>query len=61
MSTDATFVLQCLTIVGGGAAALYATYRIIQRGLAGDPVTSKTLLIPFSFIAVLGFLFLFMV
>lgn len=61
ISADSTFVLQCITIFGGGLAALYATFRIVKRGLVGEPVTSKSLVIPFSFITVVGFLFLFMV
>ncbi|MCP3892507.1 MAG: cyclic nucleotide-binding domain-containing protein [Desulfobulbaceae bacterium] len=61
ISEDSTFVLQFLTILGGGLAALYATYRVIERALAGDSVTSKALVIPFSFIISLGFLFVFMV
>jgi transcriptional regulator with AAA-type ATPase domain/polyferredoxin len=61
ISSDSTFVLQFLTIMGGGLAALYATYRVIERVLSGDAVTAKALAIPFSFIITLGFLFLFMV
>jgi len=61
ISSDSTFVLQFLTIMGGGLAALYATYRVIERVLSGDAVTAKALAIPFSFIFALGFLFVFMV
>lgn len=61
ISSDSTFVLQFLTIFGGLLAALYATYRVVERALAGDPVTSRTLVLPFSFSITLAFLFIFMV
>lgn len=61
ISKDSTFVLQFLTILGGLLAALYATYRVIERAMAGETVTSKALVIPFTFLTVLGGLFVFMV
>lgn len=61
ISSDSTFVLQLLTIIGGGLASLYATYRVIERALSGDRVTSRALAIPYSFILILGILFVFMV
>ncbi len=61
ISTDSTYVLQFLTVVGGLLAALYATYRIVERVLAGDPVTSRALVIPFSFSISIALLFIFMV
>lgn len=61
ISTDSTYVLQFLTVVGGLLAALYATYRVVERVLAGDHVTSKALVIPFSFSISIALLFIFMV
>lgn len=61
ISTDSTYVLQFLTVVGGLLAALYATYRVVERVLAGDHVTSKALVIPFSFSISIALLYIFMV
>ena len=61
ISVDSTRVLQILTVLGGFLASLYASYRVTERALAGDPLTSKTLLIPFSFLTLLAALFVFMV
>jgi ferredoxin len=61
ISSDSTYVLQFLTVMGGLLASLYATYRVIERALAGDVLTSKALVIPFSFLMVLAGLFVFMV
>ncbi len=61
ISTDSTYVLQFLTVLGGLLAALYATYRVVERVLAGDQVTSKALAIPFSFSIAIALLFIFMV
>ncbi len=61
ISSDSTYVLQFLTVLGGLLAALYATYRVTERVLVGAPVTSKTLLLPFSFLFTLAALFVLMV
>ena len=61
ISADSTFVLQFLTVLGGLLASLYATYRVIERAMVGDPVTSKALAIPFSFLIVLAGLFFFII
>ncbi len=61
ISVDSTRVLQILTVLGGFLASLYASYRVTERALAGDPLTSKTLFIPFSFLTLLAALFIFMV
>lgn len=61
ISSDSTYVLQFLTVLGGLLAALYATYRVTERVLVDEPVTSKTLVIPFSFLISLAALFVFMV
>lgn len=61
ISADSTFVLQFLTVVGGLLASLYATYRVIERAMAGDTVTSKALAIPFAFLIALAGLFVFIV
>jgi len=61
ISADSTYVLQFLTVMGGLFAALYATYRVTERVLVGAPVTSKTLVLPFSFLFALAAMFVFMV
>ncbi len=61
ISSDSTFVLQFLTVSGGLLASLYATYRVIDRAMAGDTVTSKSLAIPFSFLFILAGLFVFII
>ncbi|TKB26624.1 cyclic nucleotide-binding domain-containing protein [Desulfopila sp. IMCC35006] len=61
ISEDSTFVLQFLTVVGGLLASLYATYRVIERAMAGDTVTSKSLVIPFTFQIILAGLFSFII
>lgn len=61
ISADSTYVLQFLTVMGGLLASLYATYRVVERAMAGDAVTSKALAIPFTFLIALGGVFVFMV
>ena len=61
ISGDSTHVLQILTVLGGFLASLYVTYRITERVLVGDALTSKALAIPFSFLTILAGLFVFMV
>ena len=61
ISSDSTHVLQILTVVGGLLASLYATYRVIDRAMAGDTVTSRSLVIPFSFLIILAGLFVVIV
>jgi hypothetical protein len=61
ISSDSTFVLQFLTVLGGLLASLYATYRVIERAMAGDTVTSKTLVIPFGFLVILAGFFVFII
>ncbi|WP_458776936.1 sigma 54-interacting transcriptional regulator [Desulforhopalus sp. 52FAK] len=61
ISSDSTYVLQFITVMGGLLAALYATYRVTERVLVGVPVTSKTLFLPFSFLCTLATMFVFMV
>lgn len=61
ISSDSTFVLQFLTVLGGLLASLYATYRVIDRAMAGDTVTPKALAIPFSFLAILAGLFVYII
>lgn len=61
ISTDSTFVLQLLTVMGGLLASLYATYRVIERVMAGETLRSKSLVIPFTFLIILAGLFLFII
>jgi hypothetical protein len=61
ISADSTYVLQVLTVLGGLLASLYASYRIIGRVMADEAVTSRSLIIPYAFLLVLGGLFVFIV
>lgn len=61
LSPDSTAVLKTLTVLGGFLASLYATYRVIERALAGDPLSTRALVIPFSFLIIIAGLFVFMV
>lgn len=61
ISADSTFVLQFLTVIGGLLASLYATYRVIERAMAGDTLTRKSLVIPFTFLIILAGLFSFII
>ncbi len=61
ISADSTYVLQFLTVLGGLFASLYATYRVIDRAMAGDSVTSKSLVIPFGFLLFLAGLFVYII
>lgn len=61
LSPDSTFVLQVFTVVGGLLASMYATYRIIARGVNDIHTDSSTLAIPFSFLITLAGLFMAMV
>lgn len=61
LSHDSTYVLQIFTVIGGLFASMYATYRIVDRVLADEEVSSRSLMIPFSFLIALGGLFMFMV
>ena len=46
ISTDATFILQLITIVGSLIASLYATQRIIKRLLVDRQYTSNMFMLP---------------
>lgn len=61
ISSDSTYVLQFLTVLGGLLASFYATYRVIKRVMLGGTVTSRALAIPCSFLIILAGLFVFMV
>ncbi|MFH0783165.1 MAG: sigma 54-interacting transcriptional regulator [Pseudomonadota bacterium] len=61
ISADSTHVLQILTVLGGFLASLYATYRVTERALVGETLTSKALVIPFGFLTILAGLFVYMV
>lgn len=60
ISTDSTYVLQTLSVLGALLASLYATYKVIERSLADNVCNSRTLTIPFCFLFILAGLFLFM-
>ncbi len=61
ISADSTFVLQIITVIGGLLASLYATFRVLERAMPGDTITSRTQVIPFSFLIILAGLFLYIV
>ncbi|WP_267927361.1 sigma 54-interacting transcriptional regulator [Desulfolithobacter dissulfuricans] len=61
ISSDSTYVLKALTVIGGLLASLYATYRLTERTIAGSVLNIKPLMIPFSFLFTLAGLFLIMV
>ena len=61
LSHDSTYVLQLFSVIGGLLASMYATYRIIDRALADEQVSPRSLVIPFSFLVAIGGLFVFMV
>jgi hypothetical protein len=61
ISSDSTFVLQFLTVLGGLPASLYAAYRLMNRAIAKETITSKSLAVPFSFLIILAGLFSFIV
>lgn len=61
ISVDSTHVLQILTVFGAFLASLYVTYRITERVLVGETLTSKALAIPFTFLTILAGLFVLMV
>lgn len=60
ISEDSTYVLRFLTVVGGLLASLYATAKVIQRALAGEQLTKRKILIPYSFLVCLGGLLLYL-
>lgn len=61
ISSDSTYVLKTLSILGGLLASLYATYKVIERSLAENDFHSRNLTIPFCFLFTLAGLYLFMV
>lgn len=61
ISEDSTYVLQVLTILGALLASLYATYRVIERVMQGEPVSSRAVLFPFTFLFALAALYIFIV
>jgi transcriptional regulator with AAA-type ATPase domain/polyferredoxin len=61
ISRDSTQVLQILTVLGGYLASLYVTYRVIERVLVGETLTSKTLVIPFGFLTILAALIMLII
>lgn len=60
MSPDSAFVLQVLAILGGFFASAYATYRISLRLSNDNEFSSKTLVLPLSFLMGLTVAFLYM-
>ncbi len=60
ISRDSTVVLQTLTVIGGLLASMYATYRIVNRVLAGDTLESRMVVLPFGFLITMAVLFIVM-
>ena len=60
ISRDSTAVLQTLTVIGGLLASMYATYRIVNRVLAGDTLESRMVVLPFGFLITMAVLFIVM-
>jgi hypothetical protein len=58
ISPDASALLQVFTVAGGFFASLYATHRIVDR-LKGGGVTTRDLVLPYSFLAGFTILFVF--
>jgi CRP-like cAMP-binding protein/polyferredoxin len=58
ISPDASALLQVITVSGGFLASLYATHRIVDR-IKGGGITSRDLVLPYSFLAGFTVLFVF--
>lgn len=61
MSGDSLFVLQVIAMLGGLLASLYATSRITDRLLVDQKLTSRALVIPFSYLFVLATSYLILI
>jgi CRP-like cAMP-binding protein/NAD-dependent dihydropyrimidine dehydrogenase PreA subunit len=60
-SPDTTAVLQTITVFGGMLASFYAIYRIMARLKGSRKFSSKMLVLPYSFMIVLGGLSLYLI
>ncbi len=58
ISPDASALLQVITVAGGCLASLYATHRILDR-IKGGGITTRDLVLPYSFLAGFTILFVF--
>lgn len=54
LSEDSTVVLQTITLLGGLLASFYAIYRIMLRFTGASTFSSKTLVLPYSFMIILA-------
>jgi hypothetical protein len=61
LSTGGTAVLQTITVFGGMMASFYAIFRIMARLKGSRKFSSKMLLLPYSFMIILGGLSLFII
>jgi CRP-like cAMP-binding protein len=61
LSTGGTAVLQTITILGGMLASFYAIFRIMARLKGSRKFSSRMLLLPYSFMIILGGLSLFII
>ncbi len=61
LSKDSTSVLQAITVSGGMLASFYAIYRIMARFKGDGAFSSETLVLPYSFMIVLGGLSLYLI
>jgi CRP-like cAMP-binding protein len=60
-SPDSTAVLQTITVFGGMLASFYAIYRIMARLKGSRKFSSKMLILPYSFMIVLGGLSIYII
>ncbi|CAG36014.1 sigma 54-interacting transcriptional regulator [Desulfotalea psychrophila] len=60
MNDDSTLVLQVISIFGGLFASMYAIYRIIERLLEPISISSRALVLPYSFLLLLTISYLSM-
>ncbi len=60
-SPDSTAVLQVFSVLGGMLASFYAIYRIMARLKGSRKFSSKTLVLPYSFMIALGGLSLYLI
>ena len=60
-SPDSTAVLQTITVFGGMLASFYAIYRIMARLKGSRKFSSKMLMLPYSFMIVLGGLSIYII
>ena len=61
LNAGGTAVLQTITVLGGMLASFYAIFRIMARLKGSRKISSRMLLLPYSFMIALGVLSLFII